>query len=111
MGVMKFFSSSSNDCNNNNYEEFTPSPKIENYDIIKSTQIGDNLVVFVNYKDVTNYEGDKIMVYENCNLKKLVEQELIDPHFSLNKNMYSPVARFEPTEQGWRLALLVANML
>lgn len=106
---IKHFSSSSNDNNNKNYEEFTPSPKIENYSIIKSVQLRKNLVVLINYKDVTNYEGNKIMIYENCTIEQLVKQELIDPHFSNNKNILSPIARFEPTDQGWELALFVAE--
>ena len=51
------------------------------------------------------------MVYENCSIDKLLKQKLIDPHFSENKKMFSPVARFEPTTKGWELALTVANIL
>jgi hypothetical protein len=31
-------------------------------------------------------------------------QKIIDPHFSDNKNFYSPIARFVPTDDGWRMA-------
>ena len=110
MGAVNFFSSSSNDCNNSkSYKEFSPSPKLENYEIIKFKHVGDNLIVFINYKDVTNYEGNKILVYKNCTIDELKSQELIDPHFSENKNMYSPIARFEPTDFGWELAEKIAN--
>ncbi len=106
MGVIKFFSSSSNDCgcNKNTYAEFSPSPKMDNYDILKFEHIRDNLVVFINYKDVTNYEGNKILVYKDCTIRKLKQQELIDPHFAENKTLFSPIARFEPTDAGWVLA-------
>jgi hypothetical protein len=114
MGVIKFFSSSSFDsskeCSSQSSGiEYSPSPKLENYTIIKSEQVGDNLVVFINYKDVTNYEGNKLLVYKNCTIQELIQQELIDPHFSDNKNMLSPIARFEPTDLGWELAILVAS--
>ena len=29
----------------------------------------------------------------------------IDPHFSDNKKYHSPIARFEPTDRGWEMAL------
>lgn len=47
----------------------------------------------------------KRLVFENCTLEDLMEQKLIDPHFSENKNFHSPIARFEPTEKGWENAV------
>lgn len=104
MGGIKHFSSSSNDCcckPTVNYEEFSPSPKINNYKILEYRHSANGLTVFITYKDVSNYEGKKILVYENCTLTDLLNQELIDPHFSDNKQMLSPIARFEPTNRGW----------
>ena len=41
------------------------------------------------------------MVYKDCNIDKLKNQKLIDPHFAENKKLYSPIARFEPTIEGY----------
>lgn len=112
MGLHLFGSSSSNDCFNcdkKSVRVFSPSPEPSNYRIVKHLEVGKNLIVFVNYKDVTNYEGNKIMVYKNCTLKELKQQKYIDPHFSDNKKMLSPIARFEPTDIGWKLAETIIN--
>lgn len=111
MGGIKLFSSSSNDCRNSNirYEDFKPSPKIENYTIIDHFTSNGNLAVIIKYNDVTNYEGVKILVYRDCDLKRLTAQRLIDPHFAEDKKMYSPIARFEPTNTGWMLAVNLLN--
>lgn len=105
MGVHKMFSSSSNDCScNQNYEEFKPSPKLDNYTIVKFNQVHRNLVVKIKYNDVNNYEGNKILVYEDFTIQQLKSQELIDPHFSKNIKLKFPIARFESTNKGWVLA-------
>ena len=114
MGCIKFFSSSSNDRECYKYPdgiEFKPSPLLKNYKILHYVEINNNLVIFINYKDVSNYEGNKILVYKNCNLIQLTEQGLIDPHFAEDKTLFSPIARFEPTEYGWGLALFTANKI
>ncbi len=111
MGVCKFFSSSSFDHNQNDnilYGPFrfqpSPNPDPSNYKIIKSEKINNHLIVLINYPDCTNYEGNKILVFEKLNIEELINQEKIDPHFSDNKNYHSPIARFEPSEKGWSLA-------
>lgn len=111
MGVMKHFSSSSNDCGCGDYEEFKPSPELDNYTIQKWTSMFGNLVVMIKYDDVPNYEGMKILVYKSCTIADLRRQELIDPHFAENKTLRSPIARFEPTHEGWGLAIKCARDL
>lgn len=118
MGVIRHFSSSSFDslpsCGGSNQKKdgyYSPSPALENYTIVRHEQFGSNLVVKIKYKDVPNYEGNKIMVYKNCTLKDLQEQKLIDPHFSDNEEKYSPFARFEPTVHGWKIATIVAQII
>ena len=81
-----------------------PNPDPKNYVIEKLQMIGDYLVVEITYPDCTNYEGRKILVYENVTAKQLRKQKSIDPHFASNKRFHSPIARFEPTEYGWELA-------
>ena len=37
---------------------------------------------------------------------------VVDPHFSSNNGYgMSPYARFEPTDEGWRMALRLCEML
>ena len=86
----------------------TPSssnPNPSNYEILDSRQIGPYLIVKIKYPDCTNYEGIKILVFKGCTLGTLQLQKLIDPHFSENKEFHSPIARFEPTDAGWDMAL------
>lgn len=82
-----------------------PNPRPDRYNIIRHKQLEGFLVIEIQYVGCTNYEGRKILVYERCTLDGLLGQKLIDPHFSENKNYRSPVARFEPTENGWNMAI------
>ena len=81
-----------------------PNPDPYNFEIVDSIRDGRFLIVKVNYPDCKNYEGNKILVYENVNLNKLRLQAALDPHFSNNTELYSPIARFEPTDRGWIMA-------
>lgn len=80
-----------------------PNPKV--WKIIKYKQLKDFLVVKIKYPNCTNYEGNKVLVFKGISLNTLISQKEIDPHFSENKNKYSPIARFEPTEEGWIMAI------
>lgn len=52
-----------------------------------------------------------MLVFENVDMKTLLKQREIDPHFLDDKRFISPIARFNPTEEGWQMALkLVATM-
>lgn len=86
-----------------------PNPDPSNWSIVKHKQIGHWLIVKINYHDCINYEGNKILVFKETNIVKLKIQEKIDPHFSESKNFKSPVARFEPTKEGWQNAILFVN--
>lgn len=81
-----------------------PNPDPNNYKIIRGYEYNNHLIVEIKYLDCTNYEGRKILFYENCTLLDLMKQKSIDPHFSENKKFHSPTARFEPTEKGWVMA-------
>lgn len=86
-----------------------PDPK--NYSIIKHEELGKYLLIMINYPDCSNYEGNKILLFKGIKLKDLKKQKMIDPHFSDNDKYWSPVARFEPTELGWNMALqLIATL-
>jgi hypothetical protein len=91
-------------------EKSLPNPKPDNYKILRRKTIGEYLMVEIQYLDCTNYEGRKILVFK-CKLQDLLKQKLIDPHFSENKNFISPIARFEPTEQGGAFALFFVRAI
>jgi hypothetical protein len=103
MGIRLFGSSSSYDCscNNQSYESPNINPNPSNFNIIGAKEIGNYLVAEIEYHDCKNYEGRKILVFENLSIKKLKEFKHIDPHFSNSDKYKSPIARFEPTVQGW----------
>lgn len=80
-----------------------PNPK--NWEIIRYEEINGWLIVYIRYPDCINYEGYKILVYKNCTFDKLISQKYIDPHFSNEKLLFHPFARFEPTPEGWAMAV------
>ena len=62
-------------------------------------------IFFVNYPGVENYEGNKILMYPKYfNTDVLLNR--MDPHFFTDGE--SPIARFEPTKYGWKLAITLA---
>ena len=84
-------------------QEGNPNP--ENWKILKAKEYGKYLILMLQYPDCTNYEGKKILVFENISLVNLVNQKMIDPHFFPENPRYkSPIARFEPTDRGWGFA-------
>jgi hypothetical protein len=72
---------------------------------------GIYLVIEINYPTAKHYEGNKVLVYEGVEIEDLSKQRAIDPHFSESKEFPSPIARFEPTNQGWVNALKFVSML
>lgn len=82
-----------------------PNPNPANYKIVRYIGNENYLIVEIKYLDCTNYEGRKILVFENVTMGELEQQKLIDPHFSDNKEYHSPIARFEPTERGLEMAI------
>jgi len=95
----------------NNINKSFSNPRPDNYTIKLFEQIGNHVIIQIQYHDCTNYEGLKILVFENCTIKNLTDQKLIDPHFSEDKRFFSPVARFEPTPKGWDMACELTNIL
>lgn len=109
MGLKVLLSTSSLDNNNNNNRSL-PNPDPSNYSIIRSKQINNFLVIEIQYHDCINYEGRKILLYRT-DLNNLLKQKNIDPHFSDNKKYLSPIARFEPIEEGWENAIKLTNLI
>ena len=116
MGVMKLFSSDSSDygCSYSNLHpeetvvrvNSTPDPT--KFKILEQDIVNGYPILLVQYPDVSNYEGIKILMYgKNFNLEKIKNR--IDPHFFTDGD--SPIARFEPTDYGFNLAQILANSL
>lgn len=82
-----------------------PNPDPNNYQIVQLQRVGAYVVVKVHYPDCTNYEGNKIMIFENVTVRTLRETKILDPHFCDSGNHISPIARFAPTKQGWKHAV------
>jgi len=88
-----------------------PNPNPRNFRIIKYGFYNDKyLVAMIHYPDCTNYEGNKIMVFEGIDPIQLEKLTFIDPHFC-DGNHLSPIARFEPTDRGWVLACKLVRVL
>lgn len=86
------------------------NPNPYRFKVLQKKLIGKSVVVFVNYPDCKNYEGDKILVFKNeKDFNANVSIGTLDPHFS--QTHPSPIARFEPTKNGWKLACKFARIL
>lgn len=90
---------------------YKPDPDPLKYKILDSVQYDKYLIVKIKYPNCINYEGIKILLYEDCTLLDLVQQEVIDPHFSNNKTRKSPIARFVPNDDGMIMAKLLVALL
>jgi len=84
-----------------------PNPDPNRFNIVDIYYNGKNTVVRVKYEGCTNYEGLKIMVYKGFLDTKDIKE--LDPHFC--ENHVSPIARFEPTEEGWGFAMEFADLV
>lgn len=93
------------------YVDRLPNPDPLNWILNRSEEVGSFLIVDITYPDCVNYEGRKLMLYKWATVDDLIRQKTIDPHFSSNKKFHSPIARFEPTEFGWKMARTLAKKL
>ena len=107
-GLLNNVSSSSFDVVKESSRPIVANPDPGNYEILASESVGDYLIMRIKYLDCVNYEGVKILMFRGCTLDMLNVQKLIDPHFSDNDKMHSPIARFEPTKRGWNMAYRLA---
>lgn len=94
-------------CHTNTEITTAPNPNPSRYVILDREVIGNATVLKVRYLDCTNYEGVKVMLYKG-EFDPSPDMPL-DPHFQ--ESVHSPIARFEPTEEGWYLAKMLATQL
>lgn len=81
----------------------TPTKDYKVLDVIQGTHF---VALLVRYSAATNYEGKKILVYRDSLHAVLAHGEKfgLDPHFCESEHP-SPIARFEPTTNGWANAI------
>lgn len=92
-------------------ETLRGQPNPTNFQVLRAEQRGQHVVAEVLYPDAHNWEGRKILLYESVNALAVLSAGELDPHFCNNPNSLSPVARFEPTERGWAMAIAMADVL
>jgi anaerobic ribonucleoside-triphosphate reductase len=81
-----------------------PNPDPNNFKVLDIYDDG-YIALLINYPDCTNYEGNKILVFDNTiKIKDIINLKSIDPHFCDGGHI-SPIARFEPTKRGWSMAI------
>jgi hypothetical protein len=83
-----------------------PNPFV--FVIEKIVQIGRFTIAQVHYPNCTNYEGRKILLWHGHTLQNIKKLKAIDPHFS--EDSFTPIARFEPTIRGWKMAEKMAKV-
>lgn len=81
-----------------------PNPNPLNYHIYSYFETPEYLLLMVIYPDCNNFEGKKLLLFKGVTLKQIQNQKPLDPHFSNSKEFFSPVARFEPSDEGFLLA-------
>ena len=85
-----------------------PSPT--NFKVLKHQFVGGNTVAVVEYPNCTNFEGKKVLVW--LGRQPVDTWTHLDPHFNNpSKDSHTPFARFRPTAEGIRAAVLLAESL
>lgn len=74
------------------------------FEIARIKQIGDWTILLAHYPAATNYEGRKILVFNNTTIEELHVLRHLDPHFCPGDTL-GLQARFRPTESGWAHAV------
>ena len=88
-------------CQGNYPQAFTSDPNHKKFEIVRRSTINGHLMLMVVYRNCTNYEGKKILVFHKDRLPSL-DGSPLDPHFQ--EQGPSPVARFRPDINGWYYA-------
>lgn len=92
----------------NSYQTDPINPNPFEFRVLIVMSIGTNIVAEIEYPNCINFEGKKILVFENMSMVEFSNQVAIDPHFSSGSKL---IARFVPTEYGWARALECADGL
>ena len=106
MGLKLFGSSSLTRSSTGSYLPNDPRP--ENFKVLDLKQIGDYVVGVVHYPNATNFEGDKILVWQYATIAEIKRYATIDPHFLEGNKIF---ARFRPTGEGLQAAIALCEAL
>lgn len=106
MGLRLLGNSGSYDGDSSSRHPADPNPAL--FSIKELKQIGEFVLAVVNYPNCTEYEGDKILIYDDVSMGTIARQEVLDPHFIMPrrgvvKGVY-PIARFVADARGRYLA-------
>lgn len=94
-------------------EPLSPMPNPRLFRVLRAIEYGPHLLAEILYPNCTTFEGRKILLFANTTRMQLHAAEVLDPHFTDKAPVGAlvPVARFEPSERGWRLAQISAAAL
>jgi hypothetical protein len=89
---------------NSSYAFIPPNPDPSLYEIINQEVYGEYSVVEARYLGCTTFNGRKLMLLKTN--KEIKPNKKLDPH--LLGNGHVVIARFEPSEQGKKMARMCA---
>lgn len=123
-GLFGGFSNSQSDSGSGLFDPFSDgstesvptrngTPNQYRFELVRVYKQDSCVAVLARYPDCENHNGRKIMVFDDREKwereVEQADQPTMDPHF-LEEGLV-PVARFEPTERGWKLALNLTDRL
>lgn len=86
------------------------NPVPHRFKVLRTKRVRWALVAEIQYPDCTNFEGTKILVYDDYQrFERLKASGNLDPHFMVDES--SLLARFRPGKKGWERAVLFAESL
>lgn len=83
------------------------NPDPAKFKIVQIKRYGRYVMVVADYQGCTNFEGRKVLIYRD--FPPVDSITTLDPHFSKD-SVLSPLARFEPSCSGMRLAEKFCDM-
>lgn len=78
------------------------NPDPERFNVERTHTVGSYVCAMIDYVNCTNFEGKKIIVFENSVAEDVWTAKNIDPHFMEEGNI---IARFRPDDEGWSDAI------
>jgi hypothetical protein len=88
-----------------NPQQPAPMPNPTEWALLDKKVFSGGYVLKVRYFHCTNFEGVKVMVFRGAYRDHIY----LDPHFEPTEK--SPIARFAPNDDGWRMAIELASHL
>lgn len=99
-----------NSCRRSSVALQPGDPDPSRFEILRVAEAGAFTVAEIRWPDARNFEGRKIAVYRTTPAE-LRSATALDPHFQEHRGPLVPIARFEPTDEGWVMATLLASHL